>query len=117
MEQKLNSNSSAGATADSDMQPIVIPSADIAVNPLLAEVLSEYNFTLLKKERFVELYKLDYDNSNNCQGRLLLRVLNDNQTLRLSITETDDDNLFHIIDLFEFKGFGKIHDFMKLVLS
>ena len=35
MEQKLNSNSSAGAAADSDLQPIVIPSADIAVNPML----------------------------------------------------------------------------------
>lgn len=37
MEQKLNSNSSAGTAADSDMQSIVIPSADIAVNPVLAE--------------------------------------------------------------------------------
>ena len=36
MEQKLNSNSSDGTAADSDMQPIVIPSADIAVNPVLA---------------------------------------------------------------------------------
>lgn len=39
MEQKLNSNSSAGTAADSDMQPIVIPSADIAVNPMLADSL------------------------------------------------------------------------------
>jgi len=39
MEQKLNSNSSAGAAADSDIQPIVIPSADIAVNPMLAAAL------------------------------------------------------------------------------
>ena len=38
MELKLNSNSSAGAAADSNMQPIVIPSADIAVNPLLYAV-------------------------------------------------------------------------------
>ena len=36
MEQKLNSNLSAWAAADSDIQPIVIPSADIAVNPMLA---------------------------------------------------------------------------------
>lgn len=113
----LNKKSNAGTAADSSTSDEVTTSAKLLPNPLLAEVLSEYNFTLLKKERFVELYKLDYDNSNNCQGRLLLRVLNDNQTLRLSITETDDDNLFHIIDLFEFKGFGKIHDFMKLVLS
>ena len=107
----------AETEVDSYKMLIDIPSAQMPQNPMLAEVLSEYNFTLLKKERFVELYKVDYDNSNNCQGRLLLRVLNDNKTLRLSITETDDDNLFHIIDLFEFKSFGKIHDFMKLVLS
>lgn len=35
MEQKLNSNSSVEAATDSSTQPIVIPSADIAVNPLL----------------------------------------------------------------------------------
>lgn len=38
MKQKLNSNSSAGAAADSDMQRIVIPSAGIAANPLLGTV-------------------------------------------------------------------------------
>lgn len=37
MEQKLNSIPSAGTKVDSDIQPIVIPSADIAVNPLLGE--------------------------------------------------------------------------------
>ena len=41
MEQNLNSNSSGGTAADSYMQPIVIPSADIAVNPLLPAVLSQ----------------------------------------------------------------------------
>ena len=46
MKQKLNSNSSAGAAADSNMQPIVIPSADIAVNPMLPAVL---RLTLTKK--------------------------------------------------------------------
>jgi hypothetical protein len=35
MEQKLNSNSSAGAAADSDIQPIIITSAGIAVSPML----------------------------------------------------------------------------------
>lgn len=93
-----------------------VQSADIAQMPLLAEVLSNYDFKLLKKERFKELYYLDYDNKSNCQGRLLLLVLNDNETLRLSITEEDDINEYHVIDLFEFKGFGKLHDFMKLVL-
>ena len=39
MEQKLNTNSSAGTAADSDMKPIVIPSPDIAVNPMLADAL------------------------------------------------------------------------------
>ena len=39
MEQKLNSNSSAGTAADSDLQTIVTTSADIAVNPLLAAVI------------------------------------------------------------------------------
>lgn len=37
---KQNSNSSDGTKADSDIQPIVNSSADIAVNPLLAVVLS-----------------------------------------------------------------------------
>lgn len=36
-----NSNSSAGAAADSSTQPIVTTSADIEANPLLAEVLLE----------------------------------------------------------------------------
>jgi len=43
MEQKLNSNSSAGTAADSNMQPIVIPSADIAVNPVLGAVCPDCN--------------------------------------------------------------------------
>lgn len=42
MEQKLNSNSSAGAAADSNMQPIVIPLADIAVNPMLGDAYRVY---------------------------------------------------------------------------
>ena len=40
MEQKLNSNSSAGAAVDSSTQPIVNSSADIAVNPMLSAVHS-----------------------------------------------------------------------------
>lgn len=90
-------------------------SAAIEQNGLLAEVLSEYPFKLLKKGQFIEVYNLDFDNESNCQGRLLLRVLDDNKTLRLSICEIDDD-IMDAIDLFEFKGFGKLHDFMKLVL-
>ncbi len=42
MEQKLNSNSSAGTAADNDLQPIVTTSADIAVNPMLCEVAVHY---------------------------------------------------------------------------
>ena len=38
MEQKLNSIPSTGTAADNDLQPIVIPSPDIAVNPLLVAV-------------------------------------------------------------------------------
>ena len=38
MEQKLNSNSSAG-TADNSVQPIVIPPAQMPQNPMLSAVL------------------------------------------------------------------------------
>lgn len=111
-----NNERQAGTNAQQSTNAELTTSAPLAANPLLAEVLSNYDFKLLKKERFVELYYLDYDNENNCQGRLLLRVLSNNKTLRLSVMEADDINHYHIVDLFEFKGFGKIHDFMKLVI-
>lgn len=80
----------------------------------LQEIISEYGFALLEKRAHVEIYSLDCSKSSDCEGLLLVRVLRDN-SLRLSITETDDTNLFHAVDLFEFRGFGKIHDFMKLI--
>ena len=60
MEQKLNSNSSAGTAADSDLQTIVTTSADIAVNPLLAAVLSKAEAIELMKQgkRVTHIYFL-----------------------------------------------------------
>lgn len=94
-------------------------SAAIEQNGLLAEVLENYDFKLLSKTKHSEVYYYDYNNTSNCQGRLLLRTLNDG-SLKLSICEVEDLEItvceFSTIDLFEFKGFGKLHDFMKLVV-
>lgn len=89
-------------------------SSPAIVNTLLAEVLSHYEFSFLERTKYFEVYSLYFENKSNCNGKLYLTTLTDN-SLRLSIS-ADDDDYTNSIDLFEFKGFGKIHDFLKLVL-
>ncbi len=38
-------------------------------------------------------------------------------SLRLSITEVDDDNLFHVIDLFEFSDEHKLFSFLEFFVK
>ena len=90
MEQKINSNSSAGAAADSDLHPIVIPSADIAVNPMLAAVPSNKESELFNKgyNFKVEIYdfdspeiKKDIENAHKEQQAILDRMKVDYDSL------------------------------------
>ena len=37
--------------------------------------------------------------------------------LRLSVTEVDDDNLFHIIDFFEFSDEQKLFSFLEFFVK
>ena len=78
MEQKLNSNSYAGAAADSDIQPIVIPPADIAVSPMLPAVFSSVDeaVKMLKLDRRrkwfewegIVVYNMWYTAPKSCTG-------------------------------------------------
>ena len=88
-------------------------SATTHTNTMLVEVLSLYPFTLRAKDEFSELYQYDYNNSDNCQGKLLLRTLRNN-SFRLSVTTIDDEDLYNEIDLCEFKNIVKLKKFMSL---
>lgn len=91
----------------------ITTSAPTLANAMLAEVLSLYPFTLLSKDDFSELYQYDYNNSDNCQGKLLLRTIRNN-SFRLSVTTIDDEYLYNEIDLCEFKNIVKLKKFMSL---
>lgn len=89
-------------------------------NKTLNEVLERYPmFEKMIERRFNTSYAYKYDNSSNCRGVLILRVLDDNKTLRLSITDIEDmDDLLGIVDLFEFdlSNIDKLHHLLEAVV-
>ena len=80
---------------------------------VLAEVLNEYGFENHGKRG--TKWKKHIDNDTNCQSVVFLHILNDKETVRLSIA--DEDGLFiDSVDMFETKDMDKIRKFMELVM-
>lgn|SRR5574343_651091 len=69
-----------------------------------SELIEEYGFI---KENII--YYLPYHNSSNCEGRLVVCLLNDNETIRISTTI---ENGWEATDLFETKN---IEDIIYLI--
>ncbi len=89
-------------------------------NKTLNYVLERYPmFQKLLERKFNTSFYYRYKNSSECEGVLILRVLNDNETLRLSITDIDDiEELLGVVDLFEFdlSSIDKLHHFLEAVV-
>ncbi len=87
-------------------------SAQIAQNQLLGDVLNRLGFVQFLKSKNWWVRKVY--NDSMCQFDVYARLLNDNETVRISVAEKDTDEM-EAVDLFETKRYLDIDNFFNVV--
>lgn len=87
-------------------------SAQIAQNQLLGDVLCRLGFVQFLKSKNWWIRKVY--NESMCQFDVYARLLNDNETVRISVAEKDTDEM-DAVDLFETKRYLDIDNFFNVV--
>jgi hypothetical protein len=87
-------------------------SAQIAQNQLLGDVLNRLGFVQFLKSKNWWIRKVY--NDSMCQFDVYARLLNDNETVRISVAEKDTDEM-EAVDLFETKSYLDIDNFFNVV--
>jgi len=95
-----------------DINVKVSNSAQIAQNQLLGDVLNRLGFVRFLKSKNWWIRKVY--NDSMCQFDVYARLLNDNETVRISVAEKDTDEM-EAVDLFETKRYLDIDNFFSVV--
>jgi hypothetical protein len=80
--------------------------------PLLGDVLNRLGFVQFLKSKNWWIRKVY--NDSICQFDVYARLLNDNETVRISVAEKDTDEM-EAVDLFETKRYLDIDNFFNVV--
>ena len=80
--------------------------------PMLCDVLKNIGFC--KITGHPDLWIRRVYNESGCQFSIYIRLLNDNETIRISVSEKDTDQI-EAVDLFETKKYSELSNFFNVV--
>jgi len=80
-------------------------------NEKLLNLAVRYDFERIDHNKL----QLLIDNDSNCQSKVIIRLLNDNETIRVSVCEPDGE-LIDAVDMFETQDTYKAYAFLDLLI-
>ena len=80
--------------------------------PLLGDVLDKWGFIKFKGSK--NWWFRPINNESGCEFDIYIRLLNDDETIRVSVSEAKTDEM-EAVDLFETKRYLQVSNFLNVV--